>query len=484
MRILAIETSCDESAVAVLDERRGLLAHELWSQVDLHRAFGGVVPELASRDHVRRLVPLLRTALERADTRAAQIDGVAYTAGPGLVGALLTGAALARSLSFGWGVPAIGVHHLEGHLLAPMLETPSPPFPHVALLVSGGHTMLIEVRGIGDYRILGQTRDDAAGEAFDKTAKLLGLPYPGGPELAQLAAEGRPGAYLFPRPMLDRPGFEFSFSGLKTAVMQAVRAAPLNDQGRADVAYAVQDAIVATLCAKALRALSFTGGNHGGALEILERLGDVGRGRNLGAIRALGGNEAGERAVGFLQVGFGHAQDVGFGDGLDAVAHEEHETPIALREILAEIERDGLRIVHLELDIFQHAGLDALPLFLPGGFGGQAFDGLEQDLARFVERLVHLQADGGDEEAGVVEFLHFHGGADSLLVIHEGLVEAARGVVAENAGEDLKRGGVGVGSGGDVIDGHETLRIADAAEGDGALAILGGFDGVGLLEGA
>jgi N6-L-threonylcarbamoyladenine synthase len=259
MRILAIETSCDESAVAVLDEQRGLLAHELWSQIDLHRAFGGVVPELASRDHLRRLVPLLRAALEQAGTSAAQIDGVAYTAGPGLVGALLTGAALARSLSFGWAVPAIGVHHLEGHLLAPMLESPSPPFPHVALLASGGHTMLIDVRGIGDYRILGQTRDDAAGEAFDKTAKLLGLPYPGGPELAQLAAGGRPGAYVFPRPMLDRPGFEFSFSGLKTAVMQAVRAAPLNDRGRADVAYAVQDAIVATLCAKALRAIAFTG---------------------------------------------------------------------------------------------------------------------------------------------------------------------------------------------------------------------------------
>jgi N6-L-threonylcarbamoyladenine synthase len=259
MRILAIETSCDESAVAVLDEQRGLLAHELWSQIDLHRAFGGVVPELASRDHLRRLLPLLRTALERAGTSAAAIEGVAYTAGPGLVGALLTGAALARSLSFGWQVPAIGIHHLEGHLLAPMLEDPPPPFPHIALLVSGGHTMLIEVRGIGDYRLLGQTRDDAAGEAFDKSAKLLGLPYPGGPELARLAASGRAGRYAFPRPMLDRPGFEFSFSGLKTAVMQAVRGQALSDQARADVAYAVQDAIVATLCAKALRALQFTG---------------------------------------------------------------------------------------------------------------------------------------------------------------------------------------------------------------------------------
>ncbi len=277
MRILAIETSCDESAVAVLDEQRGLLSHELWSQVDLHRAFGGVVPELASRDHLRRLLPLLRTALDAAGTRAEEIEGVAYTAGPGLVGALLTGAALARSLSFGWRVPAIGIHHLEGHLLAPMLEDPTPPFPHIALLVSGGHTMLIEVRAIGDYRVLGQTRDDAAGEAFDKTAKLLGLPYPGGPELAQLAERGHPGRYSFPRPMLDRPGFEFSFSGLKTAVMQAVRAATPSDQMRADVAYAVQDAIVATLCAKALRALEFTG--H----QALVVAGGVGANRELRA---------------------------------------------------------------------------------------------------------------------------------------------------------------------------------------------------------
>jgi N6-L-threonylcarbamoyladenine synthase len=277
MRILGIETSCDESAVAVLDDERGLLAHELWSQIDLHRAFGGVVPELASRDHLRRLLPLLRTALDSAGTRAADIEGVAYTAGPGLVGALLTGAALARALSFGWNVPAIGIHHLEGHLLAPMLELPTPPLPHIALLVSGGHTMLIEVRAIGDYRVLGQTRDDAAGEAFDKSAKLLGLPYPGGPELAQLAERGRPGRYSFPRPMLDRPGFEFSFSGLKTAVMQAVRAATPSEQMRADVAYAVQDAIVATLCAKALRALEFT------AHQALVVAGGVGANRELRA---------------------------------------------------------------------------------------------------------------------------------------------------------------------------------------------------------
>jgi len=259
MRVLAIESSCDESAVAVLDRQRGLLAHELFSQIDLHRVFGGVVPELASRDHVRRLLPLVRTALEKAGTRPGELDGVAYTAGPGLIGALLTGAALARSLAYAWRKPAIGVHHLEGHLLAPLLEPEPPPFPHVALLVSGGHTQLIEVQGIGRYQPLGETRDDAAGEAFDKAAKLLGLPYPGGPELARLAAAGRPGVVRLPRPMLDRPGLEFSFSGLKTAVLQAVRDQELTDQRKADIARAAQEAIVETLVAKSLRALDRTG---------------------------------------------------------------------------------------------------------------------------------------------------------------------------------------------------------------------------------
>jgi N6-L-threonylcarbamoyladenine synthase len=259
MRVLAIESSCDESAVAVLDRRQGLLAHELFSQIDMHRVFGGVVPELASRDHVRRLLPLVRTALEKAGTRPAELDGVAYTAGPGLIGALLTGAALARSLAYAWRKPAIGVHHLEGHLLAPLLEPEPPPFPHVALLVSGGHTQLIEVQGIGRYQPLGETRDDAAGEAFDKAAKLLGLPYPGGPELARLAASGRSGLIRLPRPMLDRPGLEFSFSGLKTAVLKAVRDQELTDQRKADIARAAQEAIVETLVAKSLRALDQTG---------------------------------------------------------------------------------------------------------------------------------------------------------------------------------------------------------------------------------
>ena len=289
MRILAIESSCDESAVAVLDRAGGLLAHELFSQIDLHRVFGGVVPELASRDHVRRLLPLVRSAMAKADTSPAQLDGVAYTAGPGLIGALLTGAALARSLAYAWKKPAIGVHHLEGHLLAPLLEPESPPFPHVALLVSGGHTMLIEVQGIGRYELLGETRDDAAGEAFDKSAKLLGLPYPGGTELARLAATGRPGLMKLPRPMLDRPGLEFSFSGLKTAVLHASREQELTGQRKADIACAVQEAIIETLVAKALRALEHTG------LDALVVSGGVGANRSLRERMAAAAAQAGAR---------------------------------------------------------------------------------------------------------------------------------------------------------------------------------------------
>jgi N6-L-threonylcarbamoyladenine synthase len=279
MRVLAIESSCDESAVAVLDESRGLLAHALWSQIDLHRLYGGVVPELASRDHVKRLLPLVEQALATAGTSGAQLQGIAYTAGPGLTGALLTGAALARALAYGWRLPALGIHHLEGHLLAPLLETPAPGFPHLALLVSGGHTMLIEALALGEYRLLGETRDDAAGEAFDKSAKLLGLPYPGGPQLAALAQHGRAGAVHLPRPMLDRPGYEFSFSGLKTAVLLASRAQPLDEQRRADIARGVQEAIVDVLCTKALRALAETGhrslvvaGGVGANLELRARL--------------------------------------------------------------------------------------------------------------------------------------------------------------------------------------------------------------------
>jgi N6-L-threonylcarbamoyladenine synthase len=276
MRILALESSCDESAVAVYDDAAGLLSHEIYSQVDLHRIYGGVVPELASRDHVRRLLPLVRAALADAKSTSDDIDGVAYTAGPGLIGALLTGAALGRSLAFAWNVPAIAVHHLEGHLLAPLLETEPPPFPHLALLVSGGHTMLIDVAAPGSYAVLGETRDDAAGEAFDKSAKLLGLPYPGGPELAKLAGAGKASRYSFPRPMLDRAGLEFSFSGLKTAVALKVKqAGPLDDATRADIAAGVQEAIVDTLVSKTLRALDETG------YETLVVAGGVGANRLL-----------------------------------------------------------------------------------------------------------------------------------------------------------------------------------------------------------
>jgi tRNA N6-adenosine threonylcarbamoyltransferase len=277
MRVLAIESSCDESAAAVLDESSGLLAHELYSQVELHRIYGGVVPELASRDHVRRLLPLVERALDVAGTAPRQLAGVAFTAGPGLIGALLTGAALARSLAYAWQVPAVGIHHLEGHLLAPLLEPDPPPFPHVALLVSGGHTLLIEVVRIGHYQILGETRDDAAGEAFDKTAKLLGLPYPGGPELARLASSGTPGVFQYPRPMLDRPGLELSFSGLKTAVLHSLRGRELTPGLRADVARGVEEAIVGTLAVKAVRALEATG------LDVLVVSGGVSANQRLRA---------------------------------------------------------------------------------------------------------------------------------------------------------------------------------------------------------
>ena len=261
MRVLGIESSCDETAVAVYDQHSGLLSHRLHSQVAMHQAYGGVVPELASRDHVRRLLPLVREALAAADSSRESIDGIAYTAGPGLIGALLVGAGFATGLSLAWGKPALGVHHLEGHLLAPLLELNPPAFPFLALLVSGGHTQLVDVAGLGKYRILGETLDDAAGEAFDKTAKLLGLPYPGGAALAALAERGRSGRFVFPRPMLDRPGLDFSFSGLKTAALVALRGRALDDSIRADVARGFEEAVVETLAEKCRRALRETG--HG-----------------------------------------------------------------------------------------------------------------------------------------------------------------------------------------------------------------------------
>src|ERR1700690_2703491 len=259
MRAIGIETSCDETAVAVYDGRLGLLSHRLHSQIDLHQAYGGVVPELASRDHIRRLLPLVRETLSAAGASRESIDGVAYTAGPGLIGALLVGAGFARALAYAWAMPAIGIPHLEGHLLAPLLEVGPPAFPFLALLVSGGHTQLVDVAGLGRYHILGESLDDAAGEAFDKTAKLLGLPYPGGAALAGLAESGRPGRYQFPRPMLDRKGLDMSFSGLKTAARVALRGRVLDDAIRADVARGFQEAVIETLAEKCRRALDVTG---------------------------------------------------------------------------------------------------------------------------------------------------------------------------------------------------------------------------------
>ncbi|MBK5930671.1 tRNA (adenosine(37)-N6)-threonylcarbamoyltransferase complex transferase subunit TsaD [Halochromatium salexigens] len=266
MRVLGIETSCDETGVALYDggpDGAGLLAHAVYSQVELHAEYGGVVPELASRDHIRKLLPLIEQVLDEAGLSAAEIEGIAYTAGPGLVGALLVGAALGRSLAWAWGVPALAVHHMEGHLLAPLLEDPAPAFPFVALLVSGGHTQLVDVQAIGRYRILGESVDDAAGEAFDKTAKILGLPYPGGPALARLAEQGDPTRYRFPRPMTDRPGLDFSFSGLKTFALNAWRQVQAEredlEQARADIARAFEEAVVDTLLIKCRRAVEAAG---------------------------------------------------------------------------------------------------------------------------------------------------------------------------------------------------------------------------------
>ena len=284
MLILGLETSCDETGVALYDTGRGLLANALFSQVDIHVEYGGVVPELASRDHVRKTLPLVEQVLAEAGCNGSDIDGVAYTAGPGLVGALMVGATLARALAWGWGVPVLGVHHMEGHLLAPMLEDPAPDFPFVALLVSGGHTQLVDVEGVGRYRLLGESLDDAAGEAFDKTAKILDLPYPGGPQLARLAEQGDPGRFRFPRPMTDRPGLDFSFSGLKTFTLNTLTTEMSRtddpDRTRADIARAFEEAVVDTLVIKCRRAVRETGfkrlilaGGVSANLRLRERIG-------------------------------------------------------------------------------------------------------------------------------------------------------------------------------------------------------------------
>ncbi|MFC4528933.1 tRNA (adenosine(37)-N6)-threonylcarbamoyltransferase complex transferase subunit TsaD [Dyella halodurans] len=290
--VLGIETSCDETGVALLRWEpdapgRGLLSHTLYSQIKLHADYGGVVPELASRDHVRKLLPLVREALAQAGLTPADLGGVAYTAGPGLVGALLVGASAARAMAWALGVPAIGVHHMEGHLLAPLLEENPPEPPFVALLVSGGHSMLVEVKAIGEYRILGDTLDDAAGEAFDKTAKMMGLPYPGGPALARLAEQGRPGLFRFARPMTDRPGLDFSFSGLKTQVLLAWQNSDHSEQTRADIARGFEEAIVDTMLIKCRRALQASGAKR------LVIAGGVGANKRLRAELATTGAKEG-----------------------------------------------------------------------------------------------------------------------------------------------------------------------------------------------
>lgn len=259
MKILGLETSCDETGVALYDTEKGLLAHALHSQVALHEVYGGVVPELASRDHVRRIIPLVRKVLADAQISGTDLDGVAYTAGPGLIGALLVGVSTGRSLAYGWNIPAVAVHHMEGHLLAPMLEEQAPEFPFIALLVSGGHTMLVKVEAVGSYEILGESLDDAAGEAFDKTAKLLGLGYPGGPALSALAEKGDSKRFMFPRPMTDRPGLDFSFSGLKTFAVNTFKKEGDDDQTKADIASAFVEAVVDTLGIKCKRAVQQTG---------------------------------------------------------------------------------------------------------------------------------------------------------------------------------------------------------------------------------
>lgn len=259
MRVLGIETSCDETGIAIYDSKEGLLAHNLHSQVELHQEYGGVVPELASRDHVRRILPLIKKTLAESKLGLKSLDAVAYTAGPGLMGALLVGTAVGRSLAYALSIPAVGVHHMEAHLLAPMLEKEVPEFPFLALLVSGGHTQLVYVTAPGDYKLLGESVDDAAGEAFDKTAKLLGLPYPGGPALSALAEKGDSKRFHFPRPMTDRPGLDFSFSGLKTFALNTVNAEPDDEQTRADIARAFVDAVVDTFIIKCRRAIRETG---------------------------------------------------------------------------------------------------------------------------------------------------------------------------------------------------------------------------------
>jgi N6-L-threonylcarbamoyladenine synthase len=325
MLVLGIETSCDETGVALYHGGRGLLGHVLHSQARLHADYGGVVPELASRDHIRRLLPLTGRLLEQTGCHLDELAAVAYTVGPGLAGALLVGAAAAHGLAYALGVPALGVHHLEAHLLSPLLSSPAPAFPYVALLVSGGHTQLMRVDGVGDYELLGETLDDAAGEAFDKTAKLLGLGYPGGPALARLAANGTAGRFTLPRPMLASGDLDFSFSGLKTAVLTVVRARPIDEAARADLAAEIEAAIVEVLVAKALAALRHAG------LKRLVVAGGVGANLTLRARLAVAARAHGVQAF-HPEIEF--CTDNGAMIAFAAAMRLEHASPIAHRPSL------------------------------------------------------------------------------------------------------------------------------------------------------
>lgn len=324
MRILGLETSCDDTGVAIYDAERGLLAHSLYSQTRIHAAYGGVVPELASRDHVQKVLPLVKAVMGHAATRPSEISGIAYTAGPGLAGALLVGAAIGRSLAFAWQLPAVAIHHMEGHLLSPMLEPDRPEFPFLALLVSGGHTLLADVCRVGGYTILGESVDDAVGEAFDKTAKLLGLGYPGGPAIAGAAEAGDAGRFRFPRPMTEKPGLTFSFSGLKTAVANAVEGRTLDEQTIADVAYSFQEAAVDTLVIKCKRALQQTGhkrlvvaGGVSANRALRDKMGRIAASHDVEVYyprpEFCTDNGAMIAYAGYLRLAAGHREDLSFG---------------------------------------------------------------------------------------------------------------------------------------------------------------------------
>ena len=327
MNVLGIETSCDETGIAIYNTEKGIIAESLYSQIELHRAYGGVVPELASRDHIRRTLPMIDEILHEASLKANDIDAIAYTAGPGLIGALLVGASVAKSLALAWGVPAIGIHHMEGHLVAALLAEDAPEYPFIALLVSGGHTQLMACHRAHEYELLGESQDDAAGEAFDKVAKMLGLPYPGGPAIAEIAEQGTTGRFTFPRPMTSKPGLNFSFSGLKTATLTTVNelkgqsGRDLSAQEKADVAYAFQDAVVDTIRIKCERAMEQTGldrlilaGGVSANTELRSRLGELAlkhhREVHYPPLHLCTDNGAMIAYAGYLRLQYGHQESL------------------------------------------------------------------------------------------------------------------------------------------------------------------------------